>query len=173
MGTKYSARWLGFCASVRTEDIVARYGRVKIAFLLPEIDTDQAVAAAERIRKSIAESEPTLDSAVASVRASIGVSGLRPEDTALTLLARADRAMYEAKRRGGNPDASIPRTRRQSRVVPHHPQFLVLPGPAAYVESSVPSRYAQLRLPCFASIRTTNVIAPFLSLTRQQGTWPV
>ncbi len=88
--------------TVRTEDIVARYGGEEFCIILPEIAVDQAVTVAERIRKQVAETELTVDQGVAAVRASIGISGSRPEDTDTTLVTRADRAMYEAKRMGGD-----------------------------------------------------------------------
>jgi diguanylate cyclase (GGDEF)-like protein len=101
--------------TVRTEDVVARYGGEEFCIILPEIGIDQAVAAAERIRKSIAETTLPVAQGEASVRASIGVSGLRAGDTETTLVTRADHAMYDAKRMGGNqvrvdPKCALART---------------------------------------------------------------
>jgi diguanylate cyclase (GGDEF)-like protein len=78
-----------------------RYGGEEFALLLPSYSTEEAVGMAERIRKDIEGaivSEKKL-----SVTASLGVACF-PDGAsdAGTLLARADAALYEAKRTGRN-----------------------------------------------------------------------
>lgn len=76
-----------------------RYGGEEIVLLLPNFDLTEALAAAERCRRSIAD-QPC---ASLAVTASFGVStfpGLA--STAEVLCETADKAMYDAKNRGRN-----------------------------------------------------------------------
>lgn len=87
------------CASVRDADVVCRIGGDEFVILLPDITADEAAAVARRIITCVAE--PFEFAPAARVGASIGVASA-PRDgmTADELLSAADRAMYEAKRRG-------------------------------------------------------------------------
>ena len=86
-------------AVVRATDIAARYGGEELILILPGTTQAQAVITAERIRSAIlAEDWPC-----APVTASFGVAALcRSRPDPLKLVARADHAMYEAKRAGKN-----------------------------------------------------------------------
>jgi diguanylate cyclase (GGDEF)-like protein len=67
--------------------------------ILPQIELEQAVQVAEKIRGAV-ESE---NFAAAGKRtASFGVTRFVPGDSDLTILARADRALYAAKSQGRN-----------------------------------------------------------------------
>jgi diguanylate cyclase (GGDEF)-like protein len=87
------------CASVRDADVVCRIGGDEFVILLPGITDDEAAAVARRIIAHVAE--PFEFAPAARVGASIGLASA-PRDgvTADELLSAADRAMYEAKRRG-------------------------------------------------------------------------
>lgn len=76
-----------------------RYGGEEIVLLLPNFDLAEALAAAERCRRSIAD-QPC---AALPVTASFGVSTF-PDlaSTAKLLCEMADKAMYDAKNRGRN-----------------------------------------------------------------------
>lgn len=88
---------------IREIDLFARFGGDEFALLLPEADVRVAREAAERVRRSLETLKMDLDGSQASITISIGVSGLEPDDGSVdTLLARADRALYRAKRTGGN-----------------------------------------------------------------------
>jgi diguanylate cyclase (GGDEF)-like protein len=86
-------------ASVRDADFVCRIGGDEFVILLPDITDAEAAAAARRIISAV--SEPFEFAPTARVGASIGLASA-PRDgiTADELLSAADRAMYEAKRRG-------------------------------------------------------------------------
>jgi len=86
--------------SARATDVVARYGGEEFVIVQPHTTADDAVAWAERIRVKVAESLiPPLDR---GITASFGVTDSREGDTADTLIARADEALYQAKNAGRN-----------------------------------------------------------------------
>jgi diguanylate cyclase (GGDEF)-like protein len=85
--------------------IVARYGGEEFALLLPGLDIEHAVALAEEARRSIEELLMThVDSPCGIVTISVGVESRVPElgQSAACLVESADRALYDAKRRGRN-----------------------------------------------------------------------
>ncbi|HSE31505.1 MAG TPA: diguanylate cyclase [Pyrinomonadaceae bacterium] len=90
-------------AALRSADVASRYGGEEFCILLPQTSIDEAGAIAERIRHRIAtthyphgKSQP-----LGRVSISIGVSTFSPiVNTPETIVAAADRALYEAKRQG-------------------------------------------------------------------------
>jgi diguanylate cyclase (GGDEF)-like protein len=85
--------------------IVARYGGEEFALLLPGIEVERAVRLAEEARRAIEDLLMShADAAGGVVTISIGVESLVPEpgQTAAGLVEAADRALYDAKRRGRN-----------------------------------------------------------------------
>jgi diguanylate cyclase (GGDEF)-like protein len=85
----------------RQHDLVPRCGGEEFPLLLPDTGRDAAVALAERIRRRIAASPTLVEGQPIPVTISIGVSALNPADTTRdAVLARADAALYEAKRGG-------------------------------------------------------------------------
>ena len=86
-------------ASVRDADFVCRIGGDEFVILLPNITDGEAASVARRIISRV--SEPFEFAPTARIGASIGLASA-PRDgvTADELLSAADRAMYEAKRRG-------------------------------------------------------------------------
>lgn len=86
-------------ASVRDVDFVCRLGGDEFVVLLPDITEREAIVVAERIISRVCE--PFEFAPAACVGASIGIaSAPRDGTSADELLSAADRAMYEAKRRG-------------------------------------------------------------------------
>ncbi|MEO8630795.1 MAG: diguanylate cyclase, partial [Betaproteobacteria bacterium] len=91
--------------SVRAVDLVARFGGEEFAVLLPETSVAQSLLAAERLRSkvqaqpvSIGDSAPPL-----AITISVGATSLADFTTSLDeILARADEAVYRAKRAGRN-----------------------------------------------------------------------
>jgi diguanylate cyclase (GGDEF)-like protein len=90
---------------LRAGDYLGRIGGEEFAVILPETGTDEAVLAAERMRKAVA-AEPALGPAGdIPVTVSIGVATLgRPHDLN-TLMDNADEALDAAKREGRNRTA--------------------------------------------------------------------
>ena len=89
--------------SIRRSDIAARYGGDEFTICLRGIDSKDGI---ERIAQQLSTSISTpihVDSKGYSVSVSIGIS-MYPEhgNDILTLLEKADSAMYEVKRSGGN-----------------------------------------------------------------------
>jgi len=104
-------RWVAAVVSqcARDTDRAARYGGDELAVLLPETDHVGGCVLAERIRAKVAAAgvEPPPDTSVTGtipVTVSVGVASL-PGSTASTpseFIARADAALYQAKRSGRN-----------------------------------------------------------------------
>ncbi len=84
-------------SSLRTEDVLSRWGGEEFAILLPRAAEDSAREFAARV-KSVISSKPIGCSGV--LTASIGIAMLGEVDTPDSVLARADRALYRAKERG-------------------------------------------------------------------------
>jgi len=85
----------------RTNDRLGRYGGEEFLMILPETRIDGAIRLAERVRLAVAETH--LDRLEERITLSIGVSEWHPDDrSSKTLIARADRALLEAKAAGRN-----------------------------------------------------------------------
>jgi diguanylate cyclase (GGDEF)-like protein len=93
----------------REVDYPARYGGEELAVILPHTDLEGAHAIAERIRTSVeALRIPRMDKqGMLRITASLGVTA-SSEGEKNALIAEADAALYEAKRRGKNRTVSAP-----------------------------------------------------------------
>ncbi|HEX8944303.1 MAG TPA: diguanylate cyclase [Gemmatimonadaceae bacterium] len=83
--------------------IIGRYAGDEFVILLPHAAAEEAAELAERIRITVREASVPLreHSGSSSVTLSLGVVGARPEHRDFdSVFAAADRALYEAKRRG-------------------------------------------------------------------------
>ena len=88
-------------ATLRESDLSGRWGGEEFVILLPGTDAEGGIQLAERVRAFLGErSFRGRDGAVFGVTASFGIAQLRPGDTERQLFAAADRALYQAKRRG-------------------------------------------------------------------------
>ena len=88
---------------LREVDIVARMGGEEFAFALPETDPDNAAAFAERIRIGIEDLVTSKNGYEIRLTASFGVATCAGGAANIeTLLTRADKALYSAKRNGRN-----------------------------------------------------------------------
>jgi diguanylate cyclase (GGDEF)-like protein len=87
--------------AVRAGDVVGRIGGEEFLLVMPGAASDAAMMVAERLRQAI-QFSGLRHSDGAPVTGSIGVATANVGDTPETLLARADGALYEAKRTGRN-----------------------------------------------------------------------
>jgi two-component system cell cycle response regulator len=91
--------------TARGIDIACRLGGEEFVIAMPGTESALALRAAERVRENIAEEGFRIPGRAdpIPITASIGIASLRsPGDTAERLLARADEALYRAKRSGRN-----------------------------------------------------------------------
>ena len=86
--------------SLRKTEAIGRIGGEEFVLLVPEANLAKALKVAERLRRMIeVQGPPDLP----AVTVSAGVTEIRPDDASvMTALARADAALYEAKRLGRN-----------------------------------------------------------------------
>ena len=99
--TEFSA----VCARIlREQDFFCRYGGDEFVILLPDTDAKVAGELAERIRRELERLDIRLglDQSI-KLTASIGAAMRQKADPSIeVLIKRADEALYEAKRAGGN-----------------------------------------------------------------------
>ena len=90
-------------ANVRPSDTVARLGGDEMAIILPDTDSETAAAVAARLVDVIARmAVGSGRMAGVSITVSIGLATLGERDNADSLMARADSALYIAKKQGRN-----------------------------------------------------------------------
>lgn len=96
-------------AHVRATDLVCRLGGEEFAGLLTGLSLEHAVNVLERLRRGVAEAEVVLGANTVRLTLSIGVADCPHGRTDLKeILARADRALYNAKDAGRNRVSAAP-----------------------------------------------------------------
>ncbi|GIZ12444.1 sensor domain-containing diguanylate cyclase [Pseudomonas sp. NCCP-436] len=96
---------LAHCAAgaLRRGDLFGRIGGEEFAALFPGCDQAVALQVAERLQREVQRLNFQYDGAKVGITVSQGLTMLRRSDSQLdTLYARADLAMYEAKKQGKN-----------------------------------------------------------------------
>jgi diguanylate cyclase (GGDEF)-like protein len=90
-------------AELRATDVPARYGGDEFIVLLPETPPKGALDVAERIRNTIAAAPLSIEGRSIACSVSVGVACFPEDGRSLdALAARADRALYQAKKSGRN-----------------------------------------------------------------------
>jgi diguanylate cyclase (GGDEF)-like protein len=85
-------------AHLRTGDLVSRYGGEEFLVILPDTPPAGAMQVAERLREAVA----AVTGLPKAVTVSIGVAACHQDETAASLVSRADAALYQAKTGGRN-----------------------------------------------------------------------
>jgi diguanylate cyclase (GGDEF)-like protein len=102
-------------SSLRTADVVGRYGGDEFFIGMPGCDSQEGLAIADKLRRAIAERCRASLSDIAGLRVtvSIGVATFRGGDGTLAeLIERADQALYDAKSDGRNRVAAAAGSRQ-------------------------------------------------------------
>ena len=88
-------------ACCRSQDGVFRMGGEEFLISFPDVDPEEALVIAERVRAAL---ETTIQFGASSIRitASLGLAACSGETTILATVAAADKALYVAKERGRN-----------------------------------------------------------------------
>ena len=86
--------------NTREHDTVVRWGGEEFLILLPQTNIDGARQVAEKIRVSIQKFES--ETIPRQITASFGVTKLEKDDDEVSVLKKADEALYSAKSRGKN-----------------------------------------------------------------------
>jgi diguanylate cyclase len=94
--------------TVRSSDILGRYGGEEFCCVLPETAFEQAIVLAERCREQIAAKPLVCEDHQARITISIGVTAQHRDDTLDSIIKRADDALYQAKHTGRNRVCSTP-----------------------------------------------------------------
>lgn len=93
----------------RSSDILARMGGEEFLMVLPETRMPEASMLMERLRQLIEMSPTPWEGQSINLTVSIGISNLQAEDRVSDVLARADKALYEAKETGRNKLVALDR----------------------------------------------------------------
>jgi two-component system cell cycle response regulator len=84
---------------LRREDLLGRWGGDEMMLVLPDIDLDGAVTAAEHVRRAVAETAVVVDGERIAITISAGAAAWNGE-SAEDLIQHADAALYDAKAAG-------------------------------------------------------------------------
>lgn len=87
---------------IRSTDRVYRYGGEEFAVVLNRCDPELAFEIAEKIRSKIEQSQLIYNGQAINLTVSVGVTAHIQGDTIESLIARADEALYEAKKSDKN-----------------------------------------------------------------------
>lgn len=87
---------------IRTTDFLARYGGEEFVILMPQTPQPAAASVAETLRTSVEACNFHFRGTLVPITISCGGAVIDASDTPESLFERADAALYEAKKQGGN-----------------------------------------------------------------------
>jgi diguanylate cyclase len=93
---------------LRGHDAFIRYGGEEFLLVLPQTGLDGALYVAGRLQALLAKSPLIHAGKTIEMRFSAGVAAFKDEDTEASFVARADAALYDAKRSGRNKVVAAP-----------------------------------------------------------------
>jgi diguanylate cyclase (GGDEF)-like protein len=85
--------------TIRTGDVLARWGGEEFVVLVPDVDKEKISFVAEKLRSAV---ENMNISEVGTITVSLGVSLFVGNDTEETMMYRSDLALYKSKNNGRN-----------------------------------------------------------------------
>jgi diguanylate cyclase (GGDEF)-like protein len=92
--------------TLRSIDIIGRYGGEEFVFLLPETHLQGALKTADRLRQNLMKIKVSIGEAALSVTVSLGAAGYKPDSDEVATLDQlvrlADESLYDAKAAGRN-----------------------------------------------------------------------
>lgn len=89
-------------SNTRAIDVLSRYGGEEFMLAMPETNEEDALAAADRIRRLLGGSPVFIDGQPLKITTSVGVSEVRAGEKLRDVFKRADDALYQAKLQGRN-----------------------------------------------------------------------
>jgi two-component system, cell cycle response regulator len=89
-------------ASIRTYDVLGRYGGEEFLLVFPGCKQQKAFGVAERVRKAVSSDVVELSGTEITVTLSMGVSVFNGAEDAAAMISRADETLYQAKGHGRN-----------------------------------------------------------------------
>ena len=88
--------------TLRSIDVIARYGGEEFLIVMPETSLDEAAQAMTRVQRELTTHFFSANNQRLFITFSAGVALRAPHETQESVVKRADKAMYEAKRTGKN-----------------------------------------------------------------------
>ena len=93
------------CESLRSDDLIFRYGGDEFVIIMPNAIVDDAMRVAEKVRQNVTAVEFKLfknNDVTVKVTISMGVAEIDKQDDPICFFTRADKALYQAKSSGRN-----------------------------------------------------------------------
>jgi diguanylate cyclase (GGDEF)-like protein len=97
-------------STVRSSDVVARYGGEEMIILLRGPSLENGLNVAQEVRRNVEKHEIQNEGNAYKVTISIGVSNFKPMDNEDTIIKRADEGLYKAKNLGRNCVETVERS---------------------------------------------------------------
>ncbi len=88
--------------SVRSSDLIVRYGGDEFLILIEQIDLDGALSIAEKLRQEISQNVLTLPGLDTPLNISVSAGVAADAGSWMELFGRADQSLFKAKEKGRN-----------------------------------------------------------------------